>query len=460
MAAATGGGARQAAGGGAEKEKDKGSKESPLELSFSLRLGDAVPVPFCLRGQAQARVGRGAHCDLQVDSRQVSFEHCVIFLKKKNRDVQLCVKDASSKNKTGVRHARAVFEGKAPKVLLKDEVEVLHHNSELWVPPLPEPADGSKDHRVRIRVIFTLPDAWEPWRSTTEGPRGRWDYQEKLGEGGLAIVYRARDMVGKLGLVAVKVSKFINLPGASAQNRHVYALHREARWSMQRLHNPRDKRHDPRGADLFVRYLEDQTGFVKHGFDEFDKVRLRYEDPAFLWAEHCFDPPLAARPYVVLELVGGRLLQSVIDDKHAPLVAQEKRAVVRMCSEALVYMRRFGVIHRDFRGCNMFLQERAPQSRLKVIDLGFMISTEPPQQKNPNAAVRCAWQGDATKKVRFDWAPPEVRARGSPNFGAPACCFDVYSLGVLVLKLLRGRAKTQELLETQKFDQIRDFEPE
>ena len=34
----------------------------------------------------------------------------------------------------------------------------------------------------------------------------------------------------------------------STQNRHIYALHREAQWSIQRLHNTRDYRYHPKGA--------------------------------------------------------------------------------------------------------------------------------------------------------------------------------------------------------------------
>ena len=73
---------------------------------------------------------------------------------------------------------------------------------------------------------------------------------------------------GSLGEVAVKVSKFKNLPvvagqemlrqighrsncswhQVSNQNRHVYALHREAQWSMKCLHNTEDPRYDQKGA--------------------------------------------------------------------------------------------------------------------------------------------------------------------------------------------------------------------
>merc|ERR1719491_1011594 len=146
-----------------------------------------------------------------------------------------------------------------------------------------------------------------------------------------------------------------------------------------------------------------------------------------------------------MEYVEGKLLQGIVES-GPPFEFHEKRSVVRQCCEALLYMERFGVVHRDFRGCNIFLQGRGPGCQVKVIDLGFMISADPSGAKNPNHAVRCAWQGDPARKLRFDWAPPEVRAAGSPNFVVPACSFDVFSFGVLLLKLLHGRTWTQDVL--------------
>ena len=40
--------------------------------------------------------------------------------------------------------------------------------------------------------------------------------------------------------------------------------------------------------------------------------------------------------------------------------------------------------------------------------------------------------------IEKDWVPPEVRGPGARNLELPGHSFDVYSLGVLVLKLLKG----------------------
>eukprot|EP00929_Paragymnodinium_shiwhaense_P032641 TRINITY_DN18063_c0_g1_i2.p1 TRINITY_DN18063_c0_g1~~TRINITY_DN18063_c0_g1_i2.p1 ORF type:complete len:522 (-),score=128.95 TRINITY_DN18063_c0_g1_i2:397-1962(-) len=216
---------------------------------------------------------------------------------------------------------------------------------------------------------------------------------------------------------------------------------------MQRLHNKKDPCYSQERAGLFTRYLEDHTGLQKNSHSgAFEEMRVHYEDATFNWNECQFKPStIARRPYVVMELVKGRLLQQTFEGQP-PLEVREKRAIVAACAKALVYMERFKVIHRDFRGCNIFCVGGGSQTSIKVIDLGFMVSTERSQAKNPNPAVRCAWQGDPARKLRFDWAPPEVRQRGSPNWAVPAHSFDVYSFGVLILKLLRGRDWTQEAL--------------
>jgi len=419
-----------------KEHKDRGT----VELAFSLAVGKEPPRPFVLRGtNIELTLGRNPESNFVLNKRCVSYKHCVFFLKRKGRDPVLHVKD-QSKNMTGVRHLNRPW-----KELRYGESEALQHRSQVQVPLL---AGRDELKRTTVTVLFSLPDAYCPLQR-----RGRWHYAERLGEGGLAVVYRATDMEKGLGNVAVKVSKFSNLPSASPQNRHIYALHREARWSIDRLHNDGDRRHHSEGALLFARYLEDHTGYWTQSGADFDALRSHFESPEFSWATYHFDPPLPSQPYVVMELIDGKLLQSLIEGSP-PLTTEEKREITRQCCEALVYMERFGAMHRDFRGCNVFLKGRGQGCQVKVIDLGFMISGEAIQVKNPNAAVRCAWQGEPERKVRFDWAPPEVRLKGAPNFAIPGCSFDVYSLGVLFLKLLRGRSWAQEVLESQDLQQI------
>lgn len=125
-------------------------------------------------------------------------------------------------------------------------------------------------------------------------------------------------------------------------------------------------------------------------------------------------------------------------------------------AQALEYLESFGLIHRDFRGCNMHLAERGfGRPRLKVLDLGVMIDADDGQQWNTNQAVQAFKRRGETeeKKRRYDWLPWEVRAGAdgqapAVNFAPPVYSFDIFSFGILIFHLLLGRAEARAALET------------
>ncbi|CAK0855271.1 unnamed protein product, partial [Prorocentrum cordatum] len=290
-----------------------------------------------------------------------------------------------------------------------------------------------------------LPDAFDPATGS-----GRWRYESRLGEGGLATVYRATDCKGGRGEVAVKVLK--RHPKLSHRDRrHAFAMHRESQWSLWNLHNECDSRFDGAAASLFMRYLEDHTGFSELGPAGFEAKRRLYEAPDFNW--DLDGPDLPARPYVVMELVRGETLQTVIDRERASLPASEKRQIVVQAARALNYLARFGLIHRDFRGCNMHLVGREGQGegcRLKVLDLGVMICAEDGQEANSNSAVQAFKRRGETeeKRRRYDWLPWEVRAAadGGDDLAAlaPPLAYSARALPTCALawrSLTRGAAR-------------------
>ncbi|CAJ1429900.1 unnamed protein product [Effrenium voratum] len=244
-----------------------------------------------------------------------------------------------------------------------------------------------------------LPDAHDPVTG-----QGRWLYEGRLGEGGLATVFRAWDCKGHLGKVAVKVLK----KHSKAHARHAFAMHRESQWSLTLLHNSKDPRYSAPHAQLFARYLEDHTGFSELGPEDFNQRRRFFEHPDFDWYKQRVDLP--ARPYVVMELVKGETLQIAMP----AMSVSEKREVVLQCATALEYLTRFQLIHRDFRGCNMHLLARengTAKCQLKILDLGVMISSEVGMEENRNMAVQAfRRRGDTEeKRKRYDWLPWEVR---------------------------------------------------
>eukprot|EP00930_Biecheleria_cincta_P033381 TRINITY_DN23121_c0_g1_i1.p1 TRINITY_DN23121_c0_g1~~TRINITY_DN23121_c0_g1_i1.p1 ORF type:complete len:765 (+),score=141.21 TRINITY_DN23121_c0_g1_i1:83-2377(+) len=333
-------------------------------------------------------------------------------------------------------------------------------------PPTPIPLFGRGagamiPARVPDKILDTkgLPDCYD-----VESGTGRWRYQARLGEGGLGVVYSAVDATGQLGNVAIKVLK--HPERAFWGKQHCFSMHRECQWSLQKLHNTEDARYRPDTAKLFARYLEDHTGLEKLFPGDFDERRRHFEAPNLDWEKQ--SPTPVAQPYVVMELVAGEALHVAIDrewraqqPKNAgidlrPLTLQEKREVFLQAAKALEYMVSFRLIHRDYRGCNMHLEVRRTgkvSCRLKVLDLGVMITDEDCMQSNTNDAVQAfRKRGDtAEKKRRYDWLPWEVRAaadgEGPPlNFEKPVHSFDMFSLGVLALHLLIGRVEARALL--------------
>ncbi|CAJ1353312.1 unnamed protein product [Effrenium voratum] len=291
-----------------------------------------------------------------------------------------------------------------------------------------------------------LPDAHDPVTG-----QGRWLYEGRLGEGGLATVFRAWDCKGHLGKVAVKVLK----KHSKAHARHAFAMHRESQWSLTLLHNSKDPRYSAPHAQLFARYLEDHTGFSELGPEDFNQRRRFFEHPDFDWYKQRVDLP--ARPYVVMELVKGETLQIAMP----AMSVSEKREVVLQCATALEYLTRFQLIHRDFRGCNMHLLARengTAKCQLKILDLGVMISSEVGMEENRNMAVQAfRRRGDTEeKRKRYDWLPWEVRdacddVQGPVrNFQQPGHSFDIFSLGVIVLHLLVGKTKARLVLDDLK----------
>lgn len=99
-------------------------------------------------------------------------------------------------------------------------------------------------------------------------------------------------------------------------------MHREAQWSMMCLHCEGGLGYEAARAALFVRHLEDHTGFRSEygSAQEFEAVRALYEQPGLDWATLAFDPPLPAAPYVVMELARGEpLIRVRPEDLYSPV---------------------------------------------------------------------------------------------------------------------------------------------
>jgi hypothetical protein len=158
------------------------------------------------------------------------------------------------------------------------------------------------------------------WVQTGHLIDGRYRIEQRLGNGGMATVYRARDQVLDRP-VAVKVLAGPQATAPAARER----IRAEAR-SVARLSHP------------------NVTNVYDYGEADHDGVRL---------------------PYVVMELLSGRTLAERLSDGPVPVPA-----ALRICAEvagALGAAHAEGIVHRDVKPSNVMLTP----SGAKVMDFGI-----------------------------------------------------------------------------------------
>ena len=209
---------------------------------------------------------------------------------------------------------------------------------------------------------------------------GRYRIDEPIGRGGMASVYRGRDLT--LGReVAIKILDR-DLAGDNAF-RTRFRLEAQA---ASRMAHPTIVRVFDAGED----------------------------------SETTPEGTVRAVPFIVMELVKGRLLKDVIADGPVP-VADSVRYVDGIL-EALEYSHRAGVVHRDIKPGNVMITDAG---QVKVMDFGIARAVS---DSSSTVAETTQILGTAA------YFSPE-QAKGEP-VDARA---DLYSAGVVLYELLAGR---------------------
>jgi tRNA A-37 threonylcarbamoyl transferase component Bud32 len=211
--------------------------------------------------------------------------------------------------------------------------------------------------------------------NTGELLAGRYRLVQRIGEGGMATVYRAQDeALGRT--VAVKIFR----PGTESDD-----------------------------ADLERRMSETRVlaSLNHHGLVTLFDARIDSDEGAFL----------------VMEFVDGPTLRARLAD--GPLDQAEARSMAIDLAEALHVVHDGGIVHRDIKPSNVLLGPSiapGPPFRAKLADFGIAYLADSARLTSPGTLIGTAAY----------LSPEQVRG------ASPAPSADVYALGLLLLESLTG----------------------
>lgn len=138
-------------------------------------------------------------------------------------------------------------------------------------------------------------------------------------------------------------------------------------------------------------------------------------------------------PYLVMELIAGQPIDIYCEERQLT-VEQRVRLFLQVCA-AVSFAHQRLVVHRDLKPGNILV---TAEGTVKLLDFGIakLVETEPATQSDAAASDMTATH---VRVMTLEYASPE-QVRGDPITTAS----DVYSLGVVLYRLLTGRSPYRE----------------
>ena len=209
---------------------------------------------------------------------------------------------------------------------------------------------------------------------------GHYLIEQKLGEGGMGVVYRAQDEKLQRD-VALKFLEALPT-GSSASHERVL---QEAR-AISALNHP----------NICTVY---EVGEID------------------------------SKPYIAMEFIEGRPLSLEITSGGMALEQVERYGM--QLADALGHAHSRGIVHRDLKSANVLV---TPQGRLKVLDFGISRRLQPGSGPDDTTRFDASWESQHTFTGTLPYVAPEV-LRGEEGDVRS----DIWSLGVLLYEMAAGR---------------------
>ena len=225
---------------------------------------------------------------------------------------------------------------------------------------------------------------------------GPYELLEAVGEGGMAVVYRAQQHAPIRRVVAIKLIKL------GMDTRRFVARFESERQALAMMDHPNIARvYDAGSTD-------------------------------------------SGRPYFAMEYVPGRHILRWCDEQQLT-IHQRLELFIPVC-EAVEHAHRKGIIHRDLKDSNVLVTDVDGRAIPKVIDFGVARTVADPQTDRTALTEHGVLLGTP------GYMSPEQAERGLLDVDTRA---DVYSLGVLLYELIAGAQPIpRELWSTDSHDTV------
>lgn len=183
---------------------------------------------------------------------------------------------------------------------------------------------------------------------------------------------------------------------------------------------------------------------LRHGFEDFPHMRKRFEREARVLSQLSHPNVVGLTdygiaddlPYLVMELLEGRTLEELLEEEGPP-APERSLEIVRAVVRGLAFAHDRGVLHRDLKPGNVFLQALPDDpDHVKLLDFGLakiLVDEDEGSGEEPTLTKTGTIVGTPAYMSPEQASGSRVDPRS-----------DVYACGVLLFELLAGRVPFRE----------------